>query len=267
MRDERERFRPNRDLGHAAPPDELPVERDVIDAALARRHERRRHARAELALARSADEVELEPPAPEQAEVHRILHVHQEVLAQEARSRERDVATRQDIHDAELYSVAYSRGAKPPWLTRSFGIEICRTVLRSGAQHEESNMARLVVEGLDLVVRLSRIEKVVALRGNIVVPLSAVEDTSVIDHPWGSRVLSELRIGISTTAPGQRLITLLVKAKLRTPGRAAVIVYGNRRSVVVTLSENDTPWRLIVVSCAMAEHVAADIARAAEKAT
>lgn len=40
-------------------------------------------------------------------------------------------------------------------------------------------MAELVIEGSDLVVRLSRFEKVGALRGDVRVPLSSISDVGV----------------------------------------------------------------------------------------
>jgi len=127
-------------------------------------------------------------------------------------------------------------------------------------------VARLVVEASELIVRLSRLEKVLALRGDVAVPLSAVEDVSVVDRPWDSKVENQLRLGFATGgAPAQKLMMFLAKAKLRAGGRAVVIVYLNKTSVLVKLAQNVTPYRLILVSTAMAEDVASAISRAAKE--
>jgi hypothetical protein len=45
-------------------------------------------------------------------------------------------------------------------------------------------VAQLVVEGTDLVVRLSWREKIGGVHGDIRVPLSAVQSASVPEYPW-----------------------------------------------------------------------------------
>jgi len=68
-------------------------------------------------------------------------------------------------------------------------------------------MGRLVVEGEELVVRLSPLERLAAVRGDVRVPLCAVQEVDVEPRPW--RALRGVR------APGTGL-----------PG---VIAYGVRR--------------------------------------
>jgi len=58
-------------------------------------------------------------------------------------------------------------------------------------------MATLAVDGNELVVRLSALEKIGALRGNIRVPLASVRAVRVSETPW-----SELR---GVRAPGTGL--------------------------------------------------------------
>jgi hypothetical protein len=71
-------------------------------------------------------------------------------------------------------------------------------------------MATLAVDGNDLVVRLSALEKIGALRGNIRVPLASVRAVRVSDTPW-----SELR-GIR--APGTGLPRVISLGTRRGPG-------------------------------------------------
>ncbi len=90
-------------------------------------------------------------------------------------------------------------------------------------------MADLYVEGGDLVVRLSALEKLGAMRGDVRVPLSAVTGVRVSDRPW-----SELR-GIR--APGTGVPGVISLCTRR--GRGCVdfaAVYGRRPAVVVECS-------------------------------
>ena len=45
-------------------------------------------------------------------------------------------------------------------------------------------MAKLIVDGPDLVVRLSSLERLGALRGDVRVPLSTVRSAEIEPHPW-----------------------------------------------------------------------------------
>jgi hypothetical protein len=111
-------------------------------------------------------------------------------------------------------------------------------------------MATLTVDGNHLVVLLSALEKIGALRGNISVPLASVRAVRVSDTPW-----SELR-GIR--APGTGLPRVISLGTRRGPG-----VYGHRPALVVEMT--GAPFDRLVVSCADAAEAAAraaDITRA-----
>jgi hypothetical protein len=126
----------------------------------------------------------------------------------------------------------------------------------TGAQLENDVMATLAVDENDLVVRLSALEKVGALRGNIRVPLASVRAVRVSDSPW-----SELR-GIR--APGTGLPRVISLCTRRGHGfRDFAAVYGRRPALVVEMT--GASFDRLVVSCADAADAAAraaDITRA-----
>ena len=89
-------------------------------------------------------------------------------------------------------------------------------------------MARLVVEGNDISVKLTPLERLGALRGNFRVPRSAVREVRVSDRPW-----SELR-GIR--APGTGIPGVIALGTRRGGGgRDFTAVYRNRPAVVLEL--------------------------------
>jgi hypothetical protein len=117
-------------------------------------------------------------------------------------------------------------------------------------------MATLAVDGNDLVVRLSALEKVGALRGNIRVPLAAVRAVRVSDSPW-----SKLR-GIR--APGTGLPGVISLGTRRGPGiHDFAAVYSRCPALVVEMT--GASFDRLVVSCAdaaEAEARAADVTHA-----
>jgi hypothetical protein len=117
-------------------------------------------------------------------------------------------------------------------------------------------MATLAVDGNHLVVQLSALEKIGALRGNISVPLASVRVVRVSDTPW-----SELR-GIR--APGTGLPGVISLGTRRAPGiHDFAAVYGGRPALVVEMI--GASFDRIVVTCADAAEAAAragDITRA-----
>ena len=117
-------------------------------------------------------------------------------------------------------------------------------------------MATIAVDGSDLVVRLSALEKIGALRGNIRLPLASVRVVRVSNTPW-----SELR-GIR--APGTGVPGLISLCTRRGPGvHDFAAVYGRRPALVVEMS--GVSFDRLVVSCADAAEAAAraaDITRA-----
>jgi hypothetical protein len=121
---------------------------------------------------------------------------------------------------------------------------------------ESDIMAMLTVDGNHLVVLLSALEKIGALRGNISVPLASVRAVRVSDTPW-----SELR-GIR--APGTGLPRVISLGTRRGPGvHDFAAVYGQRPALVVEMT--GASFDRLVVSCADGAEAAAraaDITRA-----
>jgi hypothetical protein len=117
-------------------------------------------------------------------------------------------------------------------------------------------MATLGVDGNDLVVRLTALEKIGALRGNVRVPLTSVRAVGVSNTPW-----SELR-GIR--AAGTGLPGVISLCTRRGPGvHDFAAVYGRRPALVVEIT--GASFDHFVVSCADAADAAAraaDITRA-----
>jgi len=102
-------------------------------------------------------------------------------------------------------------------------------------------MPTLTVDGNHLVVLLSALEKIGALRGNISVPLASVRAVRVSDTPW-----SELR-GIR--APGTGLPRVISLGTRRGPGvHDFAAVYGPRPALVVEMT--GASFDRLVVSCA-----------------
>jgi hypothetical protein len=103
-------------------------------------------------------------------------------------------------------------------------------------------MARLVVDGNDLVVRLSLLEKLGAFAAhNPRVPLMAVQIARVAEDPW--RDLRGMR------APGTGLPGVIMLGTTRGRGvHDFAAVYGHRRGVVVEL-KGASPWTRFVISC------------------
>ena len=116
-------------------------------------------------------------------------------------------------------------------------------------------MATLVTDDGDLVLALSRREKLGAMHGDIRVPLSAVEEVTVTDKPFGA--LQGQR------APGTgipRVIALGTwRRSRREKGFAAV--YRGTPGVVVRLRDSEFAW--LCVSADDAQDVAKRIRAAA----
>lgn len=107
-------------------------------------------------------------------------------------------------------------------------------------------MARLVVDGSQLVVRLSPLERLGALAAaDPAVPLSAVRDVRVVPRPAGA--LRGLR------APGAGFPGVIALGTWRSVGgRDFAAVYGRGPGIVVELE--GARWRRLVVSSHEAEH-------------
>jgi hypothetical protein len=115
-----------------------------------------------------------------------------------------------------------------------------------------SDMATLAVEGSDLVLDLSLLERVAALRRGLRVPLSSIRSVEVTDDPYGR--LHGIR------APGTGIPGLLAYGVWRLTGARPdfVVLAGRRPAIVVSLGPAARFERLIV-SLADPELVAAEI--------
>jgi hypothetical protein len=100
-------------------------------------------------------------------------------------------------------------------------------------------MARLIVEGPDLVVGLSSLEKLGALRGDVHVPLSTVRSAEIEQDPWAA--LRGIR------APGTGIPGVIALGTRRfAGGKDFTAVTGSRPAVRVDLSEESPFGRLVV---------------------
>jgi hypothetical protein len=109
-------------------------------------------------------------------------------------------------------------------------------------------MAEYSVEREDLVVVMSGLEHLGALRGDVRVPLSSVHAVRVSIDPW-----SELR-GIR--APGTGFPGVIALGTWRGRfGRDFAALYGSQAAVVVELEGAE--FRRLIVSCSAAPRVAA----------
>ena len=116
-------------------------------------------------------------------------------------------------------------------------------------------MARLIVEGSDLVVGLSWLEKLGAFRGNVHVPLHAVRSAEAEPDPWGA--LRGIR------APGTGIPGVIALGTRRFDGgKDFAAVRGERPAVRVDLGE-ESPFGRLVVSVSDPETTVAAIRGAA----
>jgi hypothetical protein len=120
-------------------------------------------------------------------------------------------------------------------------------------------MAALVVDGGDLVVRLSPLEKICTFRGNVRVPLTAVRSAGMDPDAW--RALISLRR--ARISPGAGIPGVL---HLGTSGfgssRTFAAVYGKRPAVRVDL-DSTSHYAQLLVTVPDPEAAAANIMAAA----
>ena len=113
-------------------------------------------------------------------------------------------------------------------------------------------MASLILDGADLIVKMSELEMVEALHSDVRVPLAAVQAVRVVDDAW-----PELR-GIR--APGTGIPGVIAVGTRRGPfGKDFAVVHGRERAVVVDLAGAD--YARLVVTTPDADSVAAEIRR------
>jgi hypothetical protein len=113
-------------------------------------------------------------------------------------------------------------------------------------------MASLIVDGSDLVVKMSDLEKVEGFHSDIHLPLVAVRAVRAVDDAW-----SELR-GIR--APGTGIPGVVAVGTRRGSfGKDFAVVHGRGPAVVVDLEGAD--YNRLIVTTPDAEDVAAEIGR------
>jgi hypothetical protein len=113
-------------------------------------------------------------------------------------------------------------------------------------------MATLIVEGSDLVVKMSELEKVEAVHPDIRVPISTIRAVRVVEDAW-----PELR-GIR--APGTGIPGVIAVGTRRGSfGKDFAVVHGRERAVVVELE--GASYARILVTTPDADNVAAEIQR------
>ena len=113
-------------------------------------------------------------------------------------------------------------------------------------------MASLIVDGSDLVVKMSEFEKFEAVHSDVHVPLAAVRSVRMVDDAW-----PELR-GIR--APGTGIPGVVAVGTRRGSfGKDFAVVHGTGAAVVVEL--DGAAYSRLIVTTLDAESIAAEIQR------
>ncbi|MHB1497620.1 MAG: hypothetical protein ACYCXN_06885 [Acidimicrobiales bacterium] len=115
-------------------------------------------------------------------------------------------------------------------------------------------MAELVVEGDEVVLRLSEAEKIEAVHGDLRAPLSSVRGVEVLDDAHRPADLAGFRIG--ARIPGFVEVATVTRANKKI---FAAVHHGTPRGVRVRLE--GTSWDEWIVGCAAPEAVAASLQR------
>jgi hypothetical protein len=109
-------------------------------------------------------------------------------------------------------------------------------------------MARFVVSGTDLTVRLSLLERFLAWRWSVRAPLSAVTSVAVLGSSGPERVQSMVSMGFAATSAPMGFVAA-VGPRARTPdGRPAFVVTYLARAAVLVRLDGGSPWSLLLVS-------------------
>ena len=112
-------------------------------------------------------------------------------------------------------------------------------------------MARLIVDGTDLVVGLSWLEKLGAVHGNVRVPLRAVRSAVAEPNPWDA--LRGVKLA-GTGIPG----VAVLGTRHSSGGQDFAALVGRRPAVRVELT-NEAPYAQLLVSVSDAESTLAAI--------
>jgi hypothetical protein len=112
-------------------------------------------------------------------------------------------------------------------------------------------MAKLIVDGPDLVVRLSPLEKLGAFHRDVRVPLRAVRSAQAEPHPW--QAVRGIRLA-GTGIPGVAVLgTRYFKS-----GRDFVVLVARRPAIRIELSD-EAPYEQLLVSAKDPESTLAQI--------
>lgn len=112
-------------------------------------------------------------------------------------------------------------------------------------------MAKLIVDGPDLVVRLSPLEKLGAFHRDVRVPLRAVRSAQAEPHPW------QAVRGVRVAGTGLAGVVVLGTRYFKS-GRDFVALVARRPAVRVELSD-ESPYEQLLVSVRDAESTVAAI--------
>ena len=126
----------------------------------------------------------------------------------------------------------------------------------------DAEMAKLFTKGDRLVVRLNPFEKVAAFRRNVSVTLEAVAAISVVDRPWDDLIPERVKMGFAARTAPLRTSGTIGPLASSGAGKALLVVYRNRRSVVVEIDTTTSRYSLLVVSVREPDATATMIKRA-----
>jgi hypothetical protein len=122
-------------------------------------------------------------------------------------------------------------------------------------------MAKLAVERSDLVLRLSPLEKLSTLRGDVRVLLTAVRSISVEAHPWQAEDVDKMGDTFKTSSLDKPNL-IMVGRNLIGETKVFTAVYGRRPAVRVDL-DDASPFSRLIVTARDPESVVAAIRAAA----
>jgi hypothetical protein len=99
--------------------------------------------------------------------------------------------------------------------------------------------ARITVDGADLTVHLGPVDKALALRGDVRIPLASVQDVKVTDRP-----LTNLR---GVRAPGFGIPDVLAYGTWRHSGGLDFVAALGRGPALLITTDEDAPFRRLLV--------------------
>ena len=116
-------------------------------------------------------------------------------------------------------------------------------------------MARVLVSDGTVEVKLNVVEKILALRRRVSILVADVSSASVVDRPWDQVIPSRVSMGFAgATAPGRPIATVGPRSRSGS-GKALVVVYLNRPSIVIEADPARTGWSLVIASVKQPEKI------------